>query len=189
MAKQSQAWKAHERETAKYFKTARRLRGSDFSVSDVEVLVDVNSWLYEIEKTSGPHMVVECKYSSKAGIVTDFKEMTKGCQQTPLVVRGKYLLMLLNDFKQFYINFIDGDISGLDALLSYEFLHSSKKAPQYIEDYRDQSLDYTKDTQGPCLPIVSLAKNGVKGKIAIINLDDMASYKLELENHAQYENI
>jgi hypothetical protein len=184
MAKQSQAWKTHERETARYFNTVRRLRGSDFSVSDVEVLVDTNAWLYGTENTQGPHMVVECKYSSKAGIVTDFKEITAGRTiKTPIVTRESYLLLLLNDFKQFYVDFIGHTITGLEALQKYEFIHSSKKAPEYIKAYREQSMDYTKDIKGPCLPIVSLAKNSVKGKIAIINTNDIQLFKLELSSY------
>jgi hypothetical protein len=182
MAKQSQAWKVHELQTAKYFGTSRRLRGADFSKSDVEVLVDVNEWLHGMSNTDGPHVVVECKYSSQAGIVTDFKNLTSGnVSKHPIVVLESYVLLPLNDFKEFYLDFIEKEIFALQALSKYDFIHSSKKAPEYLKAYREQSMDYTKSFEGPCLPIVSLAKNSVKGKIAIVNIDDIKRFSRQLK--------
>lgn len=51
MAKQSQAWKNLERETARKLGGRRISRGSDFSVSDVDVVVD-----------DFPALRIDCKY-------------------------------------------------------------------------------------------------------------------------------
>jgi hypothetical protein len=182
VAKQSQAWKTHERETARYFGTQRRLRGADFSQSDVEVLVNVPEWLYGTAISQGPLIVVECKYSSQAGIVSDFKDLTSGhTDKTPIVILEDYILLRLNDFKEVYHDFIENQhYTALEALFTYEFIHSSKKAPNYLKGYRDQSLDYTKDLKEPALPIVCLAKNRVKGKVAIINRADLDKFRSQL---------
>ena len=54
----SGAWKDHERKVAKYFNTTRRLRGDDFSQSDIEVLASVDTWLGWTGSDS--FIVVEC---------------------------------------------------------------------------------------------------------------------------------
>ena len=63
----SHAWKAHERAVAKHFCTEREKRGADFSVSDCDVLVNIEDWYgcRQYHETSDyTHIVVECKYKS-----------------------------------------------------------------------------------------------------------------------------
>ncbi len=96
--KQSQAWKALEREAARGLGGKRVHRGADFGVSDVDVTVD-----------DFPEWAIDCKYrSSKFSHHTLLSEIEKKyCGEgrtTPVLVtkhrggRGAVVSMRLSDF-------------------------------------------------------------------------------------------
>lgn len=78
MARQSQAWKALERLAAKELGGKRVMRGSDFSVSDVDVKIE-----------DFPHLRVDCKYRTRHAHHSLLEEVrSKYCEenQVPILV-------------------------------------------------------------------------------------------------------
>ena len=97
------AWKDHERKVAKYFKTTRRLRGDDFSQSDIEVLASVDTWLGW--SGTNAHIAVECKHTKKNGIVNTFKSIASqyvSKDKIPIIRIGDFLLCNLEDFEEVF---------------------------------------------------------------------------------------
>lgn len=183
----SQAWKTHERITARYFATERRCRGDDFSKSDVEVLVNTKEWLKDLNTELYPvgplegYLIVECKYNQRHGIVTLFKDLASNSLKVPLLQIDDYLLCYLNDFKEVYTDFIDecSEITPLGIVEKYRILETNRKAPKYLEDYRVQAMDYIPDLvrDSPCLPITCLAKGSTKGRIISVRIKDIEKFK------------
>ena len=175
------SWKRHERETARYFGTRRRLRGHDFSVSDVEVLVDINEWLGQTDDFK-PLLIVECKYSKNMGIVTDYKKLTlKSKLENPMIQLENYIIGELKDFKEFYSNFVNpqkNSSNNINDLRGLKLVQSHKKPPKYLDDYYVQARDYSLDqeTEQPILSMVCVTKARLKGRFFVINLGDIETY-------------
>ena len=178
------AWKDHERETARYFGTRRRLRGSDFSQSDVEVLVDVETWL---NRKSDRKIVVECKYSKQHGIVTHFKDTFSATNGAgiPIMVLDNYYIVRLDDFQEFYEFFLDPDIrspkkSKIDVLGYFDTVKSKRKAPKYLDEYREQAKGYISPNVDTWkyLAISCIAKSRTIGKLICIHKEDIQEYRI-----------
>jgi hypothetical protein len=183
----SEAWKDHERKVAKYFRTTRRLRGSDFSQSDVEVLADVDNWLGW--SGSNSFIVAECKYSKKNGIVKAFKSTHSAAvklgfhrESIPLFIVDRFVLCNLENFEDIFCEWIHNDCANPtidDISTGYTVIPSTLKAPKYLSDYREQAQGYAGSVPTSavgCLPIVCMALPKTIGRVVSVHLDDIEKY-------------
>jgi hypothetical protein len=173
----SDAWKKHELITAKYFNTQRRVRGDDFSRSDVEVLADAGEWLNLISY-NGIYLVVECKYRKEIGIVASFRTMAQGKTKIPIMRIGDFILCYLNDFKDVFVDFVAHIQSNLDIIEitnKYEISYNDGKEPKYLRDYLDQAAGYSEANKvdGHCFPLLSLAKANTRGRIVAFHVTSL----------------
>ena len=179
----SHAWKDHERKVAKYFRTTRRLRGDDFSQSDIEVLASVDTWLGWTG--SGSFIVVECKHTKKNGIVNTFRNIASqyvNKDRIPILRIGNFLLCYLENFDEIFVDFIYNDNCNpdlVDISSKYSFLYKDLKEPKYLRDYREQVLGYSSHvpTKSKCLPITCLARPSTVGRIVSIHIEDLEYYR------------
>lgn len=177
------AWKDHERKVAKYFKTTRRLRGDDFSQSDIEVLASVDTWLGW--SGTNAHIAVECKHTKKNGIVNTFKSIASqyvSKDKIPIIRIGDFLLCNLEDFEEVFIDFIYNDNRNPDLIHisnKFTFLHRDLKEPKYLRDYRSQATDYldTLKVKTLCLPVTCLARPSTVGRLICIHVDDIELFR------------
>lgn len=180
---QSQAWKNLERETARYFRTKRRLRGADFSESDVEIVASVDTWLEREPTELDPRLVVECKYRTTIGVVDIFnkcKDVRSEC--ITIVVLGNYLMVDLVNFESLWNDVIEPpNIKPYKMLLEYDIHTPNRPAPGYLDDYMYQCTEYINDikfSNSPdhdklFFPILCLAKKRTKGRVAVCHLSDI----------------
>jgi len=175
----SQAWKHHEREVAKYFATQRRLRGGDFSQSDVEVLAPVSQWLQD--DTQPGMVLVECKYSSTNQLPVKFRKACEGVEdgKIPVVRYGDYLLCYLEDFEAVYLDMIVSEISDEYLAQNFSLLRINGRHPKYLADFREQANDYAEDIRDrdAILAVSCIAKRHTSGRIIAILSDDLAEYR------------
>lgn len=193
--KQSQAWKNLERETARYFGTKRRLRGADFSASDVEIIVDVDKWLKREAIYYDTRLVVECKYRTEIGVVPLFnKYKALHPDFVTIVMLGSYLLVDLEYFDLVWNDIIEAPLkSSKELLQSYAIHKPSVQPPQYLNKYLSQCHDYITDIEGGdsdddslYFPLLCLAKKRIKGRIVVCHLDDITYIQEvidEITNH------
>jgi hypothetical protein len=185
----SSAWKQLERDTASYFGTRRRLRGDDFSRSDVEVLVDVEGWLKDGRPPKKYYLVIECKYSKEHGIVQLFNKAQLNVSNVLILRLGDYILVKLDNFIDLYKDFIDIDhstsIPGHRELLleyissKYTISQSNRRCPQYLDSYVEQARKYIPKltmATAKVLPLLSLAKANTKGRVIAVHVEDVAKY-------------
>ena len=188
---QSQAWKAHERNTAKYFNTERRKRGADFSQSDVEVLADVDQWLGW--EGSRAKLVVECKYRNRHGIVTQFRQVADGLAGEVILRMGDIFLCTLESFEQVFIDWIyqyPSCSTSLDeATEGYSLIQTNAVVPQYLTEYIDQAREYVDTLDRPkgtlCLPLTCIAKEKLHLKLIAFSKYDLGIFQAELEQLEQ----
>jgi len=180
--KQSQAWKNLERETARYFGTKRRLRGADFSASDVEIIVSVDKWLQRESIYYGTRLVVECKYRTEIGVVPLFnKYKALHPSLVTIVMLGDYLLVDLEYFDLVWNDIIELPTKTPTELLQSYAIHRPNKQPaKYLDDYLSQCRDYITDITGSdtdddsiYFPILCLAKKSIKGRVVVCHLNDI----------------
>lgn len=180
--KQSQAWKNLERETARYFGTKRRLRGADFSASDVEIIVDVDKWLKRDAIYYDQRLVVECKYRSEIGVVPLYnKYRALHPDAVTIVILGDYLLVDLEYFELVWNDIIEAPLKTPNELLQSYAIHNPSREPaEYLGKYLSQCKDYITDieagdTEDDALyfPILCLAKKNIKGRIVVCHLEDI----------------
>jgi hypothetical protein len=180
MAKQSQQWKQHERDVAKYFGTSRRLRGSDFSQSDVEVLVNFNDWASRPIEENGPLLIVECKYSKNMALMDEWKKFDSSSDGITIVKMGSYYLMPLEGVKEFFQTFVlkTHHRESLEILEYFDIVSTSKKVPGYLDGYMEQSRGYIEEitTGNITLPLVCMAKARTQGKLVAINRGDLEKF-------------
>ena len=177
-------WKRHERETARYFRVPRRVRGNDFSVSDVEVLVNVDEWLSK-EVYRDSFIIVECKYRKENGIVTLFNEQTKGIKSTTPVLRvGEFFLCKLEDFKDFFIDLVINDLDIIKLSEKYTILRNDKKEPKYLREYTEQAEDYGEvlDKHSHYISTVCMARASTAGRLMAISCSVIESYRELITN-------
>jgi hypothetical protein len=175
----------HERETARYFGVKRRNRGDDFGRSDIEVLVDVNTWS-GVHNPREPKLLVECKYRNDLGIVPFFKEFTSKAANIPILSMGNYFFCYLTDFAEIYMFLIDIYVEREffeDIHKRVSLLTTDKQLPQYIEEYTRQAADYSSQIpeSSPRLPLVCLQKARIAGKIICFSLENLKQYRRQLE--------
>jgi len=173
-------WKRLERDVAKYFGTKRRLRGNDFSQSDVEVLATLKDWLKYPQENFG--IVVECKYRQSQpliDLVTDTDEKASFyCK--PVVLMGNYILCCLQDFAEVFVTLTKDHLS-LDDLDKLNFRKVTKKVPDYLESYMQQATEYTtRQSSITLLPVVCLAKANSKYKVVIFSRDALKAFNKSL---------
>jgi len=177
-------WKHHEREVAKYFGTQRRLRGADFSQSDVEVFVDAYDWLGIGNEF---FLVVECKYSTAGhGLIpkfyTRYREFHKNNDYAFACPIGNCILMDLQDLKSYMQNIVLGKGFIPPSTMYFNDTMSHLQVPKYIEDYLAQARDYStaiKVTK-PVLPLVCMAKRNQKGRLVVMSITDLCKLKDQL---------
>lgn len=173
------SWKKHERETAKYFGTTRRLRGDDYSQEDVEILFNAEEWLSS-SRYSQVTVVVECKYRKQIGIFDNFKSAKQASRSRKTILRiGEYILCDLKDFKDVFIDLIDNDLDVVTLSERYCILHDEKKQPKYLDEYLEQAQEYCKNLPSSehCLPLVSLARASTPGKIICVHSSSITAFK------------
>lgn len=173
----SDAWKDHERKTAEYFNTTRRLRGNDFSQSDVEILAEAGEWL-NLKSYNGIYLVVECKYRKDIGVVTAFKKVAQGKTKIPIYRVGDFIMCYLNDFKDVFVDFvahIQDNIDIVDITNKYEIEYSDGTEPKYLRDYLGQAAGYseTNKVNGHCMPLLSLAKANTRGRVVAFHTSSL----------------
>ena len=177
-------WKRLERETARYFGVPRRVRGNDFSVSDVEVLVNVDEWLSK-EVYRDSFIIVECKYRKENGIVTLFNEQTKGIKSTIPVLRvGEFFLCKLEDFKDFFIDLVINDLDIMKLSEKYTILRNDKKEPKYLREYTEQAEGYGEvlDKHSHYISTVCMARASTAGRLMAISCSVIESYRELITN-------
>ena len=177
------AWKRHESDTAKYFGVERRARGADFSVSDVEVLVNIGDWI-EDPLYSSSCIIVECKYRSKNGIITLFNKMNRLIPNKLILRVGDFLLVKREDFKGFFKDFILSNSDLIKFSKEYSVVSYDKKEPKYLKDFSSQSEGYSEILLqfSNYLPLVCMAKAGIPGRIFSIDCSAIEKFKLDLKN-------
>jgi hypothetical protein len=173
----SDAWKDHERQTAEYFVTKRRLRGNDFSQSDVEILADVGNWL-NLKSYNGIYLSVECKYRKDIGIVTAFKKIAKDKTKIPIYRVGDFILCYLSDFKDVFVDFIahiQSNIDIVDITNKYEISYKDGVEPKYLREFLGQAEGYSKagKVAGHCMPLLSLAKANTRGRVVAFHTSSL----------------
>jgi len=177
----SDAWKRHERKVAEYFKTKRRVRGDDFSQSDVEILASVENWLGW--ENSNAWIIGECKYAQRLGIVSLFK---KAYHNDFCYNNGKVTILRiedgffckLEDFEEVYVKLIDNQTSCENIISmseSFNIVSKDGHKPKYVSDYLEQSRNYKSKlskTTNP-FPIAIMAKGSVIGKVVGFEIRDI----------------
>lgn len=169
------AWKRLERNTAKYFGTQRRVRGSDFGESDIEILASVYDWLGE-EHAKDIGIAVECKYRKKHPIIDIIHKSLK--DRIGIVTIGNYILCRLEDFETIYKFIINPwpDLNGY-LVLSIDSKHLPKLPPKYLDDYREQVVKYSiRGDKQIVLPVVCMAQAKTRGTIVSIHLNDIEEF-------------
>lgn len=204
MAKQSSVrdrWKRHERNVAQFFNTSRNVHGrGPAGETGTDVVAVLPDWLDESPGLFSQYryMFIECKYSHGTDGVTfkHFREMreassmTKKQNSTKIYVcnYGDYLITSLDS-----VPFVMGDFIlpklGIDGLQfhkdhlslasQYGIVHSTKKAPGYLDKYWEQ-----------CVSDVSTFNEGRKYELAIpmVCMGSSFKEKLAIFNRSWYEN-
>ena len=171
-------WKRLERTAAKYFGTTRRPRGGDFSVSDMDILVDVGEWLNR--KAADDYIIVECKYGKYLTIVDYYTKISKISKiGKNIVTFGQYSLCDLEDFKDVYLDIILGELDHIDILEKYSIVRTDKNEPKYLHEYLQQARDYS-DLAGRkihCLPILCLGKSGRHSRVVCFSSSDVHNFR------------
>ena len=179
----SGAWKDHERKVAKYFNTTRRLRGDDFSQSDIEVLASVDTWLGWTGSDS--FIVVECKHTKKNGMVNTFKNIAGqyvSKDRIPILRIGDFLICNLDDFSEMFVDFIYNDNCNPDLVeisSKYCFLYKDLKEPKYLRDYRSQATGYVDHlgVTSKSLAVTCLARPATVGRIICVHVNDIETFR------------
>lgn len=165
-------WKKHERETARVFGVPRRTRGDNFSRSDVEVLVDIGTWLDKACQTS--YLIVECKYRQEIGIVNSYLKASKENKEKITILRvGDFILCKLNDIKEMIEDIVFNNLDIIDLSDKYTILYDKKKEPKYLREYHEQASEYTEVLleHGNSYPIVCMARASTIGRVIAIHCD------------------
>ena len=179
----SGAWKDHERKVAKYFNTNRRLRGDDFSQSDIEILASVDTWLGWTGSDS--FIVAECKHTKKNGMLNTFKDIISQCvekDRIPILRIGDFLICNLNDFNEVFVDFIYNDNCNPDLIQissKYSIIHKGLKEPKYLRDYRSQATGYVDHlgVKSKSLAVTCLARPATVGRIICVHVNDIESFR------------
>lgn len=178
------AWKHLERQVAKYFSTARRKRGDDFSQSDVEILADINNWL---NSTKYPGYIIgECKYRSTGLGVVDTYIENKSKEKISIGLIGEGVLITnLNNFKDVFLEIYKGKGVITDTS-KYHTFSIKKSIPKYIHEFFKQARDYSSiiskevtipsDGVVPCLPVLCFAKRSRQGIYILFRIEDFQSF-------------
>lgn len=173
----SQAWKRHERETARYFGTRRRVRGGDFSMSDADIVVNVDDWVFDgTGKLPKLSIVVECKYGQNLGVVKTFREVTTGLKSKCLMRLGNFLLCDLEDFQDVLLGVYLDQFSIIPLSDEYSIVKHHGHEPKYLSDYNQQAQGYCDTLEGSrtSIPLVCLAKSGTRGRVTAISCDSVS---------------
>jgi len=177
------AWKVHERSVAKLFGTERHKQSlkNDHrrtGTSPSDVVVDVDEWYEHIGKKDWPKpfdsIIVECKHTGnlKSDVATWPKRYKKEREKFPasfpldkmrmiLTLRGDWMVMSLNDFPAFYRAVLCSELQGMDWLRQltrhFMFIHTNREAPNYFQEWEDQTRGWKPEVLGRVLPIICLA--------------------------------
>ena len=174
-------WKKHERETARVFGVPRRTRGDNFSRSDVEVLVDIGTWL---DKACHPsYLIVECKYRQEIGIVTSFLKGSKEITDRITILRvGDFILCRLNDIKDVIEDMVFSTLDIVELSDKYSILYDKKKEPKYLREYHEQASEYSEaiPQSSYSYPIVCMARASTTGRIVAIHGDVIQKMRQDL---------
>jgi len=155
-------WKAHERAVAEHFGTTREKRGADFSVSDCDVLVNVEDW-YEArqyrETSDFTHIVVECKYNSGLKLhewMRDFSASVPKCK-TPILFWDspgspipEYGVCWQKDFDHIWLSWMTDPSYAIANFASYWTIgYIKRQVPKYLEEWWNQAHSYCLELQKP----------------------------------------
>ena len=159
-------WKAHERAVAKHFGTEREKRGADFSVSDCDVLVNIDDW-YESRRFNSTgaleqrytHLVVECKYRADLKLHQWMREFSKGVPRgkTPVLFWDspgnpvpEYGICWMEDFDTIWVNWMHDELFPISTFASYwQVGYVKRKSPTYLGQWWDQAHNYCCELQRP----------------------------------------
>lgn len=190
-------WKRLEREVAKFFGTTRRLRGNDFSESNIEVLASLNDTKmlhhcdFESNLMQKFGVAVECKYRKSQPLVTLFSSycFTKKQKKknSTILFLGDYYICDLYSFKDacsFFYEIEDklncsANTSNLSIFFKnkyrFDIVYSDKSVPTYLEEYYNQCCSYKSIELGfiSVLPLVCLGQANKKQKIVIGKVADL----------------
>jgi hypothetical protein len=176
------AWKDLERKVAKFFNTKRRLRGSDFSESDVEIIADVSKWL-DSSDYSG-YIIGECKYRSTGlGVIDSFIKDRDKDRLSIGRIGSDVVMVDLKDFEEIFIKAHKIKIIHPILFQGAHVFQVKKNVPKYINEYLDQAGDYGKIVSKeitlphgrtvPCLPLLCTAKRSRQGVYALFRIEDL----------------
>jgi hypothetical protein len=197
-------WKRLEREVAKFFGTTRRLRGNDFSKSDIEVIASLKDAqiLHNCSLESQFGVAVECKYRKSQPLVSIYSSycFTKKQKKknSTLLFMGDYYLCDLYSFKDAYYFFeeiyrrLDSPVRSELPLFfnknyGFDLVYSDKTIPDYLDEYYGQASSYLskckEDGLVSVLPLVCLGQANKKQKIIIGKVSDLDSFFSAMNSH------
>ncbi len=155
-------WKAHERAVAKHFGTTRELRGSDFSVSDCDVLVNVEDWYATCEfsdRTAYTHIVVECKYRADLKLHQWMREFSRGVPKNKVPIMfwdspgnpiPEYGICWMKDFDFIWHTWMRNIFYPLTSFAAgWSIGYIRRKVPVYLDGWWDQAHNYCCELQRP----------------------------------------
>ena len=162
-------WKVHERAVAHHFGTEREKRGSDFSVSDCDVLVNIDDWYAHMgvhhEVSFGntdfqyTHIVVECKYRADLKLHQWMRNFAGSIpnDKTPVLFWDspgsfipEYGICWMEDFNSIWQTWMHNKHYPIEQFTPYWAIgYLKRKIPAYLEDWWTQAYDYCCELQKP----------------------------------------
>lgn len=192
------AWKAHERNVAKFFGTTRALHGMDRKIGEVntDVFVDASSRPPFYDKIKACY-AVECKYSSRSSkLANDWpsRELAKVLKQIPfckdrvvpmILTKDRWIWTSLEDIDYLLCMLMNSYYKDLHGTYPFspfdiEVRHINKNMSSFFEKAFQQALDSNKELKKEfdlSLHFVCVGSNARLPKAIGFPLDKFAQFK------------